>query len=181
MLSPNANIQSQKDLMTKNMPKQEAIIDVDLEFFKPTLKPEESIVICTLTCLAFCFGFLVQRSVFQLLKRKSDRAVNSIIFYQQVKDLDFRFCTMTFRKQRILQICLVVFSTFFLFNTANTAVYPIADLVGIEGCFVLDLIMVYGIILNSSMSFYMSLYRYLCLVHGCTLFQTRWLNPRVSN
>ena len=63
---------------------QEAITDVSTELFEPTLEKDKASLVFSLTCLVLVFGFLVQRSVFQLLKRKSGRAVNKIILYQQV-------------------------------------------------------------------------------------------------
>ncbi len=62
----------------------EEVTEINVEVFDPTLEKKEAGMIIIGSCLVLAFGFSIQRSVLQLLKRKYDRAINCIIFYQQV-------------------------------------------------------------------------------------------------
>ncbi len=42
--------------------------------------------------------------------------------------------------------------------------YPMKDIIGVAGCYVLELVELYGIITFQSISFYTSLFRYMCIV-----------------
>ncbi len=65
-----------------------------------------------------------------------------------------------------IQLLIGTCSIYFLYNAASTFVYPVKDYIGDFGCYVVDIVLLYAIPLNYSMSFYTSLFRYLCLVHG---------------
>ncbi len=59
--------------------------DLDVEEYLPTLSDLEAFGIISLTALAVLYGAVVQKKIFQLLAKRSDRAINKVIYFQQVK------------------------------------------------------------------------------------------------
>ncbi len=67
------------------------ISNVTMEEFIPTLETPLAVIIVILTIINFLFGSIVQLKVFKLLGRKSDRAINRIIYFQQVNKYPYQF------------------------------------------------------------------------------------------
>ena len=60
------------------------ISDTELELFTPILSPVEATLTGLVSGVIAIYGLLTQLSIFRLLKRRSGRGINRIIYYQQV-------------------------------------------------------------------------------------------------
>ncbi len=58
--------------------------------------------------------------------------------------------------------------------------YPIVNVISVWGCYCVDFLLIYGMILTQTMSFGIALFRYLCLVHQNILLKLLW-TPMVSS
>ncbi len=65
----------------------------------------------------------------------------------------------------IFQISVLVCAPNVLYIVMSFFVYPVSDVITISGCYILDAIGIFQIILFGSTSFYTALFRYLCMVH----------------
>ncbi len=54
------------------------------------------------------------------------------------------------------------------------------DYIGKGGCFIVDFLSIYGFMFNYSMSFYLAVFRYVCVMHQGHLFNSG-LSPMVRN
>ncbi len=75
---------------------------------------------------------------------------------------------------------MAVNSIFYFYTVANMFTYPIKNLIGSAGCYVIDFAEHFGVILLQSSSFYTSLFRYLCIAHQGFLLK-HGLSPMVKN
>ncbi len=60
---------------------------------------------------------------------------------------------------------MAVYSVYFIYLAMDACFYPLKDYVGINGCYFIDFMEIYGILVSQSISFYTSIFRYLCVVH----------------
>ncbi len=56
--------------------------------------------------------------------------------------------------------------------------YPLKDIIGIAGCHVIDWMEIFGVLSLQTASFWLSLFRYICIVHHEKL-QTTGISPKV--
>ncbi len=59
---------------------------VDMTEFLPTLEPWQASISLSMTLAIGMVSILIQRNVIKMILKKSERAINRIIFFQQVSD-----------------------------------------------------------------------------------------------
>ncbi len=58
-------------------------------------------------------------------------------------------------------------------------IYPVSDLVGEIGCYIFDFMQIYGLLVTSTVSFYIALFRYFCIIHPEKMHRWGWA-PEVN-
>ncbi len=138
------------------------ISDTELELFTPILSPVEATLTGLVSGVIAIYGLLTQLSIFRLLKRRSGRGINRIIYYQQVNIYAHPYlCIKVF----LLQIFTLMSSCYILYANAARIFYPVSMVIGKVGCYIFDFLVLYHAMLVNTTSFYISLWRYICIVH----------------
>ena len=137
----------------------------DMEPFVPTLGTISGTIFAISTGFILVLSCLVQGSIIKFLLRRSDRLVNRMITPYQV-------CFCTFRpKFAVLilpfQISMAVLNPIYLSYIATSSfIYPMKNVVGTSGCYMISTTETWGPVFNHMRSFYITLFRYLCIAQN---------------
>ncbi len=141
---------------TKAMTK---LSDIQVKRFDVLLETEVAIPLAIFSSLVYSLNLFVSINVFRLLARKKGRDVNRIIFYQQVTQ--------------------IVYGLNYIYYIVHSFIYPMADLIGSLGCYINDIISLVGFTYTNSASFFVTLYRYICINHTSFL-HGKGISPKVN-
>ena len=161
----------------------------DLEPFENQFNILESMVCTIAIFITFVMAIIVHRAFYKLMKRLPGRDINQIIFPYMVRDHPFKtLANVTIFDPQFLssavfklgkhpkpcfQFSFITFQVFLsmfmgsysLYTTVVLWVYPLNDLVGDIACYMLVYTRNIGLAIIQVHSFFVALFRYMCLFH----------------
>ena len=111
----------------------------ELELYTNQASVTMSTIFTTILILTFLMGVVVQKSVFKLLKRLPQRAINQIIYPYMVKTLSYIYACLNFLKNCFdFQVLLSSFmGPYILFYILTLSVYPVKTYIGEFACYLM--------------------------------------------
>ncbi len=150
----------------------------DLAKYDPRLNNFWNTVLTTASLVTVVFGVLIQRSLYKLLQRKRGRGINRIIVIHQV--MNYRNINkICFKNKVVFQGGLLLYCLSLLFSLPRLFYYPLKDVVGEPGCYILEILEGYSSVALSFASFFTTLFRYICIAHDSFLLRYE-ISPKVS-
>ena len=173
------NISLHTDILSMNV----SWLLEDLELFENQFNILESIVFTIAICITFFMAIIVHRSFYRLIKRLPGRDINQIIYpymvkYRKPKTLLMQETDISHQLlfQVFLSLCMGSYS---IYTILDFWVYPLNNFVGDIGCYMLVYARNIGLGIIQVHSFYVVLFRYICLFH-LNLLQRFSISSKVS-
>ena len=140
------------------------VVTIEVEdFMEFTPKIHDNIILSLfITCgtVIILVALLVHRSVYCTLKRFENRPINTIIM-------------------PIMFVNNISVFPYFLILLIKAVYYPLKDLTGTSFCYFHNYYDVWNAIITQSQSFFVSLYRFICLFYTGVLYKKR-ITPKVN-
>ena len=111
----------------------------ELELYTNQASITMSTIFTTIVILTFLMGAVVQKSVFKLLKRLPQRAINQIIYPYMVKALSYIPACLNFLKNCFdFQVLMSSFmGPYIVFYILTLCIYPLKTYVGEFACYLM--------------------------------------------
>ena len=155
----------------------------DLELFENQFNILESMVFTIAICITFFMAIIVHRSFYRLMKRLPGRDINQIIYPYMVKCRKPKTLLVQetdISHQLLFQVSLSIYvGSNSIYTILDFWVYPLNDFVGDIGCYTLAYARNIGLGIIQVHSFYVVLFRYMCLFH-LDLLQRFSISSKVS-
>ena len=165
----------QTDLLAMNV----SWLDEDLELWY-SFDLAISLLFTVLRVITLILAIIVHRAFYKLMKRLPGRAINQIIFPYMVSYLLTFLSLVSLQNLIFFQVMLSTFvGPYTIFLSLLYWVYPLKDYIGDTGCYMLIYFRDIGIQAIQLNSFFLAIFRYVCLFQGKFLLKFN-ISPNVS-
>ena len=157
-----------------------SVTEFDLEEYTPRITTWFCLVNNFCIILIYFLGVIVHRGVYRTFKRLGSRHIKLVVIPPLVRQYSICYYTPWYYVFTIQVLGDVIIPIYLIALMFKSCYYPIKDIIGEFNCHVMFLLEIFFVSLSQCHTFYVTLFRYICIFHDERIRKLN-LNPRVCS